>query len=458
MSGRKGQSRKGSQKIPPSPVENTVHAATEEFAMLPSPSLGEDGLPTSKQATAPQAVDTTRAEIDKAAGGPEVQAPAGDNPETGHAIEGPLVVLLRGGAAAMILTLAFVSSLLSLLATGAQVLSSRGLVTLAILAIMVGVLVRFHARWRSFLLALCFPVLDKKEGEFRLYASSGILGCVFLCVAGCSVAGWLQPIAAKVVSATPEIEYARTFGLYQTLFALSPSGRQQIEDGGFSMFIEDVMPSQTFWGKSPYSKYGVVSHPVLSELPKPSSDGLSDMERRKFWTIVFGPDAKSMNPVLERDYKIRNTYVEGMPAAVRSELDHLNQRIEPYNQKLGTLLLAISWVGDVSRVSDVEILYKAVDVVPGSRVPASEVMKVISVAPPKVLRLASPRTTGQSLLFPVAVYERDADGYEKSYASRVAIPVCIRFKDGGDSKACAVRPPYRDQAAKLELPFGWYSQ
>ncbi|MCV6636786.1 hypothetical protein [Candidatus Albibeggiatoa sp. nov. NOAA] len=75
-------------------------------------------------------------------------------------------------------------------------------------------------------------------------------------------------------------------------------------------------------------------------------------------------------------------------------------------------------------------------------------------------RLIPKIESSQTLLWLLAVYVKDANGFPESYLSSVVLPKSIQYRFRGSSEVFKekIRLPYKENAMRYNIPFGWYGQ
>jgi len=75
----------------------------------------------------------------------------------------------------------------------------------------------------------------------------------------------------------------------------------------------------------------------------------------------------------------------------------------------------------------------------------------------EVMRLASLKPNA-SVLWLLGIYKKNADGLPKAYLTDVMVPEKVTFMLNNKLCQDSIRHPYGLQAAKVAIPYGWFSQ
>ncbi len=371
----------------------------------------------------------------------------------------------RTAVSSALLCLAHLSAVMSLLGNFAQFMTVTATLALSSIPMAALLVLVCFSRLERAVAAFAFPSLsppqDRKVLRFALVSLaattclSGYVGHLIRSSQPPTASRWSEPPSL-------DISYARFFGFYQSLFTLSSVAKTRREKGldTHINFFFDVGEAEDNWRAGPFADYEVARDPILALLPQPHSEGWGgDPRKPPYVDIVFGDDAVEAKKKLDRYDKIRSRYVEDTPEPLGKELDSIAKWVEPYNQRIGVLVLSLAWQGDYRKVDDVRILFKFVSISPlRKRMPKNLFEAEVASASERELVLPNPRLAGPQLLFPVSVYRADKDGYEEEYIACAAIPTKILYREDGVQKQVSVRAPLRDKAAKVTLPFGWWGQ
>jgi hypothetical protein len=75
----------------------------------------------------------------------------------------------------------------------------------------------------------------------------------------------------------------------------------------------------------------------------------------------------------------------------------------------------------------------------------------------KILPILKP---GEKILWLLSIYEKDSRGYPDNYLSSIVQPIAVKFNVSQEKSKYLlnIRAPLKDDAIKVNLPFGWYAQ
>jgi hypothetical protein len=269
--------------------------------------------------------------------------------------------------------------------------------------------------------------------------------------------------------------YSRLFGGYQVPFLLAETANLFSAESncpGTNYLTGSV---NSFWNKWQYRdalplKSRVWKEAVSCDGPSSNIEQYSSFELLK---IANENDSVTRSTFYFSSGSYRDLYsnevIKVTPGSAKDEYefhssikydDKIKDKIKFNSRNVGFLILYIENIGNVP-LTEITFFYKEFIKTKAkfNLIPAYSVQKDIEneKTKRKILPVLKPNT---KLLWLLSIYLKNENGYPNEYISSVILPVRISYKlqGGNESISQIVRKPLKDDAFKIEVPFGWYGQ
>lgn len=140
---------------------------------------------------------------------------------------------------------------------------------------------------------------------------------------------------------------------------------------------------------------------------------------------------------------------------VRNPLKYVNQ----CQQEIGFLIAYITNTSD-HNLSNIKISYKLSPISEtGEELKKSELQKDLGEKQ-AIIKYVPYLNKGESLLWLLAGYRKDSNGFPDYYISSVVSPLEIQYqlKETAEIIKKTIRPPLKNKAIKKYIPYGWHGQ
>lgn len=265
-------------------------------------------------------------------------------------------------------------------------------------------------------------------------------------------------ILPEAVKSKVTFSYMRLFGAFQVPKLFDESAQHVMPfdfkvsgDWWNERFPNTILLREPLWGQ--------VKEARLNFDDK-RQEGISET---RLWKLVFRNNIAESEKYLERQGTLIVETMSGLaPPKKQKKLDEESRRVidffEKNTGKIGFLFLVIDWDSEKYDFDEIRLHFKEVSNNFGDVLQKDVADANLINAEIKSVVLPIPQVKSKQYLWLLSVYEKDADGYPKEYVSSVLEPQYLTVRLGNTVEQIEIRKPYGKEAAKIDLPLGWYWQ